>query len=129
MGERSNPESGWNDTWDRSASETTLITAATAVGRNGNAAKSERAGGSRSVGLKEAPDVGTRAALIHRIRKRIGDVRERSGVSRRAIRAVCYEARKRAVFPLEDRIEDATAGKHDNRAVGHGRTPKKEIEP
>ena len=43
--------------------------------------------------------------------------------------AQASEARKRAVFPLEDRIENATAGKHDNRAVGHGRTPKKEIEP
>ena len=86
------------------------------------------ASGRRGVCLKDAPDVTASAALIDRKRKRRGGVRQQFGVTRRAFRAVCNEARERAVFQLECRSEDATAGRRDNR-VGHGHNSKKESEP
>src|SRR5689334_681329 len=96
------------------------------IGRGGRRCSLETHG---DVCLKETPDVGAPATLIHRIRKRIGVVRQRSRVSRGAIRAIFNEATERGGRRWKARTENTTAGKLDNRAVGHGRTPKKEVEP
>jgi hypothetical protein len=77
---------------------------------------------------KEAPDVGAPAALVHRIRKRVGVVRQRSGVRRRAIRAIFNEATERGGKRLNAR-SDATANNLERRVVRHGRTPIQEDEP
>jgi hypothetical protein len=93
--------------------------------KNGNAAKLDALTRfcSRGVALEEAPGVGAPAALIHRIRKRIGLVRQRFRVRRRAIRAIFNEATERGGLRLEDRIEEATTGNRENRVLRHGLTP------
>ena len=96
---------------------------------NGNAAESERADWSRGVGLKKAPDVGAPAALIHRVRKRVGVVRQQFRVRRRAIRTIFNEATKRGGCRLEAGSEDTTANNLQRRVVRHGRTPIQEDEP